>query len=80
MQKSTLIVYHYVGECSCGQAYIGETKRNTEIRFSEHTDPRKCSEPAKHLKSNIDHSFVWKKHLCELQTTTVYDATKKLLG
>ena len=50
----------YEGVCSCGDKYIGETKRNVEIRFSEHNDPRKKSEPAKHLQCNLDHIFTWK--------------------
>ena len=49
----------YEGVCSCGTSYIGETKRNVEVRWSEHNDIRKDSEPAKHLKDNINHFFTW---------------------
>ena len=38
---------------------MGETKRNTITRWSEHNNPTKDSEPADHLKRNIDHFFAW---------------------
>ena len=52
----------YKGTCSCGSTYIGETKRNVEVRWSEHNDPRRKSEPASHLakNKNNNHSFTWK--------------------
>ena len=40
----------YKGICSCGQTYVGETKRNVETRWSEHDKPTKDSNPSKHLK------------------------------
>ena len=40
--------------CSCQESYIGE------IRWQEHEDTQKDSEPAKHLKNNPTHSFTWK--------------------
>ena len=46
--------------CSCQESYIGETVRNVEIRWQEHEDTQKDSEPAKHLKNNPTHSFTWK--------------------
>ena len=49
----------YLGVCSCNETYIGETKRNVEIRWGEHDDPRKASEPAKHLYQNPSHRFSW---------------------
>ena len=49
----------YLGVCSCNETYIGETKRNVGIRWGEHDDSRKSSEPAKHLKENPDHTFSW---------------------
>ena len=54
----------YEGECICGSKYIGETKRNVEIRWAEHNNPKYSSEPAKHLTKNIDHGFNW-KILCD---------------
>ena len=39
---------------------VGETERCTHLRFSEHQDLRKNSEPAKHLKASNDHWFTWK--------------------
>ena len=49
----------YKWDCSCGSRYIGETKRNAEVRWNEHNNPTKNSEPSKHLRSNINHSFTW---------------------
>ena len=43
-----------------GVSYVGETRRNTEVRWSEHTDIKKDSELAKHLKQNTNHCFTWK--------------------
>ena len=39
----------YKGNCSCGEVYIGETKRNVSIRVNEHEKWNGNSEPAKHL-------------------------------
>ena len=49
----------YEGVCSCQESYIGETVRNVEIRWKEYEDTQKDSEPAKHLKNNPTHSFIW---------------------
>ena len=50
----------YQGSCVCGKSYIGETIRNVQIRWKEHEDPRKDSEPAKHLYEFPNHKFTWK--------------------
>ena len=50
----------YEGQCSCGTQYIGETKRNAIVRWTEHNDPCKDSEPSRHLKDHLDHIFHWK--------------------
>ena len=50
----------YEGVCSCGENYIGETKRNVQTRWNEHEDLRKDSEPAKHLGCFPEHKFNWK--------------------
>ena len=47
----------YKGKCSCGLSYIGETKRNSKIRWKEHEHPAGKSEPAKHLIENAYHQF-----------------------
>ena len=39
----------YEGSCSCSDTYIGETKRNVEVRWLEHEHLKGKSEPAKHL-------------------------------
>ena len=49
----------YKVTCSCGETYIGETIRNTSIRWEEHNDPPNKSELAKHLKINFHHVFNW---------------------
>ena len=49
----------YKGDCSCGSHYIGETKHHEEVRWKEHNNPTKSSEPSKHLGSNINHYFTW---------------------
>ena len=50
----------YGGVCTCKENYIGETNRNVEIRWEEHSDINKISEPSRHLKSNPTHAFTWK--------------------
>ena len=47
----------YMGKCSCGKQYIGETERNVEKRSSEHNNPTVKIEPARHLSNNISHLF-----------------------
>ena len=49
----------YYGLCSCKEDYVGETKPNTAIRWGEHNNPTIDSEPADHLKKNIQHCFNW---------------------
>ena len=49
----------YKGICSCGESCIGETIRNVEVRWDEHDDRTKKSNPLKHLKDNLDHAFNW---------------------
>ena len=49
----------YKGDCSCGWPYIGETRRNAEVRWNEHNNPTKSSKPSKHLQNNINHYFTW---------------------
>ena len=49
----------YYGVCNCGEAYIGETSRNTITRWSEHDNSIKDSEPATHLSKHINHVFTW---------------------
>ena len=49
----------YKEDCSFGSHYIDKTKRNAEVRWNEHNNPTKSSEPLKHLQSNINHYFTW---------------------
>ena len=49
----------YKGISSCGESYIGGTIRNVEVRWEEHNNPMKKSNPSKHLKDNLDHVFNW---------------------
>ena len=48
------------GKCSCGRRYIGETIRNSDIRWCEHESTTGKSEPAKLLADNKSHMFKWK--------------------
>ena len=50
----------YVGVFTCKENYIVENKRHVEIRWGEHSDINKRSEPSRHLKSNPTHVFTWK--------------------
>ena len=38
----------YKGICSCGETYVGEPIRNCRVRWNEHNDVNKNSEPAKY--------------------------------
>ena len=49
----------YKGVCSCGESYIRETIRNIEVRWDEHNNPMKKSNPLKQIKDNLDHVFNW---------------------
>ena len=51
----------YDGVCECGEDCIGETKRNSITRWTEHDNATKDSEPARHLSKHISHAFT-----CEL--------------
>ena len=43
----------------CEETYIGETTHNVELRWEEHENTCKDSEPSKHLKENLSHKFSW---------------------
>ena len=47
----------YQGICNCDEKYIGEIKRNFEIRWMQNNTPSNKSNPAKHLRDNADHRF-----------------------
>ena len=49
----------YKGICFCESTYVGETKRNVEVRYSEHNHPSGKSKQSKHLHQNINHVFNW---------------------
>ena len=42
---------------SCESTYVGEIKRNVEVRYSEHNNPSGKSETSKHFHQNINHVF-----------------------
>ena len=50
----------YEGLCDCEQTCIGETGCNVELRWEEHRNISKDSEPAKHMKENWSHKVSWK--------------------
>ena len=47
----------YEGVCSCKENYISETKRNVIIRWYEHENPKKDSEPAKYPFQHPNYVF-----------------------
>ena len=50
----------YERKCNCWRKIIGETGRNVTIRWDEHSDIDKNSDPAKHLNEFTEHRFNWK--------------------
>ena len=50
----------YEGQCSCKLSYIGETKREGEVRWREHENPAGKTEPAKRVMGNASRKFTWK--------------------
>ena len=51
----------YEGTCSCGEVYIGQTDRITDLRWKEHDKPSKeTCDPSKHLYKNPTHVFTWR--------------------
>ena len=44
----------YKGTCTCKQFYIGETKRNSEVRWNKHCSLKKSSGVRYHLLINPD--------------------------
>ena len=59
--------------CTCKENYIAETKQNVEVRWEEHSDMSKISEPSGHLKGNPTHVFTWKV----LMTAPINDRARK---
>ena len=47
----------YKGVCSDGESCISENIRIVEIRWDEHNNPMKKSNPSKHIKDNLDKAF-----------------------
>ena len=41
------------------EIHVAETIRNYKIRWDEHNDANKSSDPATHLARNNDHEFSW---------------------
>ena len=58
----------YYGVCEWVEDYIGETKRNTITRWSEHDDATKDSEPARHLNKHITMFLPGKFYATPLKT------------
>ena len=60
----------YEEKCPYKLSCIGETKRDSEVRWKEHEVPAGKSESAKHLIENAYHQFTWKvlsiasSHVC----------------
>ena len=49
----------YKGDCSRGSRYIGETKRNADVRWNEPSNSNRTLKSSKHLRSNINHCCSW---------------------
>ena len=45
--------------CSYSEFYVGETKRNTEVRWREHCSTKKMSEVGAHLLMSPGHTVNW---------------------
>ena len=52
--------YYLKGTSTCKEFYIKETKRNSEVRWNEHSCPKKISEVGDNLLVNPDHNVIWK--------------------
>ena len=52
------VVYEW--KCNCGKNYIGEKGRNVTIRWDQHSDIGKNSEPTKYLNQFPEPRFNWK--------------------
>ena len=50
----------YEGKYNCGENFVGETDQNVAIRWDEHSDIGKNSEPAKHFNQFLEYRFNWK--------------------
>ena len=53
----------YEGVRVCKETYTGERIWNIGIRWNEHEDIRKQSEPEKYLRENLNHKFKWETRL-----------------
>ena len=49
----------YKGTCSGSELYVGQAKRNTEVRWKEHCSTEKTSEVGDHLLMNAGHTVNW---------------------
>ena len=66
--KQSNVVYRI--PCSCGQVYIGETKRRLETRLKEHRDT--CERGMMEKSAVVEHA--WENHhLIDWEETTVLD-------
>ena len=53
------VIYQGICSCDANVKYMGETKINAENRWAQHNTVNHNSNPAKHLKENIENSFNW---------------------
>ena len=72
VEKQANVVYRI--PCSCGKAYIGETKRRLETRLREHQDA--CQTQALQKSAVVEHS--WGSHLpINWKDTLVVDRARR---
>ena len=60
----------YKGTCTCKEFYIGETKRDSEVRWNKHCSLKKSSEVGDHLLVNPDHNVTW-QIFTDIQTENI---------
>ena len=58
---------HIQGRDVCEQIYIGESRRNVELRWEEQENTFKDSEPAKHLKENLSPQVFLENFVCSIR-------------
>ena len=59
MKRDVISIVIYRAECTCGEIYIEETKRNFAVRKAENESKSHNSEPARHLAKHPTHTCTW---------------------
>ena len=75
IHKANVIYKGTLLTCSCNEFYVGETKRNYEVRWKEHCSAKKTSELADHLLLNPGHTVNW-----EILTNVLKQVNKRKIS